>query len=147
MRQLRALRRRTWPDRLLLAQAGVVVIAVRLMLTLVPFRAWKDLIVQPPARAAQGQGADAALVSRVTAAVRTTSRYVPAATCLTQALATQLLLAWRGHATKLKIGVAKGADGQFQAHAWVEWGGKVIIGGANSPAQFTIIPTSESSQL
>lgn len=147
MRQLRALRQRTWPDRLLLAQAGLVVAVVRLVLTLVPFRAWKGLIVQPPVRVDHRQGTDPGVVSRVTAAVRTISRYIPAATCLTQALATQLLLTWRGCATKLKIGVAKGSDGQLQAHAWVEWGGQVIIGGSEDLGQFTVLPTDESGRL
>jgi Transglutaminase-like superfamily len=53
-----------------------------------------------------------------------------AKTRLNQALATQMLLARRGYPALLHIGVAKGKEGQFQAHAWVESEGKVVIGGA-----------------
>jgi hypothetical protein len=35
----------------------------------------------------------------------------------------------------LHIGVAKNEDG-FQAHAWVERNGQVLIGGANSPQEY-----------
>jgi hypothetical protein len=57
---------------------------------------------------------------------------VPAATCLTQALATQVLLDQRGQTARTRIGVVKGEDGQLQAHAWVESEGVVVIGGSES---------------
>ena len=53
-----------------------------------------------------------------------------AKTRLNQALVTQMLLARRGYPALLHIGVAKGKEGQFQAHAWVESEGKVVIGGS-----------------
>jgi hypothetical protein len=49
--------------------------------------------------------------------------------CLNQALAAQVLLGRRGHPSLVHIGVARGERGQFQAHAWVESGGQVVIGG------------------
>jgi hypothetical protein len=53
---------------------------------------------------------------------------VPHATCLTQALAAQTLLRFRGDWAKLCLGVARGDFGEFKAHAWLEADGKVIIG-------------------
>ncbi len=60
------------------------------------------------------------------------SRYVPAATCLTQSLATKVLLSRQGHQASVRIGVARSEAGQFQAHAWVESNGRVVIGGPES---------------
>ena len=46
-------------------------------------------------------------------------------TCLRQALTLQWLLARRGIDASLRIGVRKEA-GELQAHAWVEYAGRVI---------------------
>lgn len=62
------------------------------------------------------------------------SRYVPAASCLTQALAGQVLLNQHDAPALLRIGVAKNEQGTFQAHAWVESQGRILIG--NSPELF-----------
>lgn len=45
--------------------------------------------------------------------------------CLARSLALARLLARRGVATDLKLGVRRG-EGQFQAHAWVEWRGQPV---------------------
>jgi hypothetical protein len=62
-------------------------------------------------------------------AVRAVSRFVPGATCLTQALAAQVLLSRAGHSPRVEIGVAKNENKQFQAHAWLVIGDQVLIGG------------------
>ena len=57
------------------------------------------------------------------------SRYVPRATCLTQALAGQVLLERYGYPALVHVGVTKEeGKGTFQAHAWLESDGKVVIG-------------------
>ena len=65
-------------------------------------------------------------------AVRTAARYVPGATCLTQALALQAMLTRHGYASSLHIGVEKGPDRAFGAHAWVRCGDEIMIGGDDS---------------
>jgi len=65
-------------------------------------------------------------------AVRAVSRFVPLATCLTQALALQWLLARSGHASRVHLGTRKDLAGKFAAHAWVECEGRVVIGGAEA---------------
>ena len=61
--------------------------------------------------------------------VRLVSGYVPNATCLTQALAGQVLLTHYGYRAVVRVGVTKvDGKGTFQAHAWLESGGKVVIG-------------------
>ena len=71
--------------------------------------------------------------------VRRASLYFPSASCLTQALATQVLLARRGQLSTLRIGVIKGADGELKAHAWVENNGKVIIGSRRNLRSYTVL--------
>ena len=73
---------------------------------------------------------DLAVAEQVVWAVTVASRYVPGrTTCLSLALTVQGVLARRGHPSRLHIGVVRGAEGQVDAHAWVECGGRVLIGG------------------
>jgi hypothetical protein len=56
--------------------------------------------------------------------------------CLTQALVAQRLMSQGGYDSVLRLGVAK--DGrELLAHAWLERGGRVIIGGSASPERYT----------
>lgn len=76
-------------------------------------------------------GDDAAKPSpeKIAWAVATVSRVVPrGGNCLVRAMATEILLKRYGYASTLKIGVAKPAAGQFEAHAWLESDGVVVIG-------------------
>jgi hypothetical protein len=69
------------------------------------------------------------------------ARLLPNRPCLTQALVLQYLLLRRGDTlAKLHIGVAKGEDGELLAHAWIERGGRVLIGGATSPRTYRRLP-------
>ncbi len=64
-------------------------------------------------------------------AVRRAARFVPRASCLTQALTLQTVLAREGEVCALVLGVDATANKRkpFEAHAWIEWKGRVIIGG------------------
>ena len=57
------------------------------------------------------------------------SRYLPGATCLTQALAAQALLTQSGFPSQVEIGVARDDRRRLQAHAWVVCHGQVVLGG------------------
>ena len=59
-------------------------------------------------------------------------------TCLRQALLLHHLLARRGIASDLRIGVRTAADG-FAAHAWVERHGAVLIGGDESAHTYSAL--------
>jgi hypothetical protein len=73
--------------------------------------------------------------------VTTAARRVPHSTCLTQALAAQWLCAWFGRATTLRIGVAKGNDKPFRAHAWLESEGRVLVGGESlAEEEYAVLP-------
>jgi hypothetical protein len=116
-------------DRVFLLEVMLVVWAVRLMLWLLPFRQVRQLLTT--LSGAPGSNAVQEIpVEHVAWAVDRASRYVPAASCLTQALAAKLMLGHLGHQAIVRIGVARSDAGDIQAHAWVESGGRVVIGGS-----------------
>jgi Transglutaminase-like superfamily len=90
---------------------------------------------------------DSAKIDKIAWAVAVASRYVPAATCLTQALAGQILLAHYGEAALLRIGVAKNEAGKLEAHAWVESRGRVVIGDSRELFRYTVLPSVEEKLL
>ena len=61
--------------------------------------------------------------------VTVVSRWVPSATCLTQALVGEWMLKEAGFNTSLHIGIKKGEDKEFEAHAWIELNGEKLLGG------------------
>jgi hypothetical protein len=73
-------------------------------------------------------------------AVTRASRLVPGATCLPQALTVVWLLRARGHRASMRIGVKRGETGKLIAHAWVECGGRIIIGGP-SVQGYRVLPS------
>jgi hypothetical protein len=140
MKQLREFWRLPPSYRRLLITSLVLLGIVRVGLWLLPFHTLRHLLAHTAREVAWARGGDQASVNQVARAVTVASRYVPAASCLTQALATQVLLSHRGHQASLRIGVARGDVGEFQAHAWVECQGKVVIGGAQALSRFTPFP-------
>jgi hypothetical protein len=115
------------PERRMLALALPLVIAVRLLLWILP----SPIIVRWVRRVAGGTAGTrmpSAPIVTVIWAIDAVSRRVPGASCLTQAVAAQLLLHRQGYDSKLCLGVA-GTNARFTAHAWVERRGRVLIGG------------------
>lgn len=62
-------------------------------------------------------------------AIASSSRFVPHATCLVQALAAQWILRRQNLVSHLHVGIIKQEDGQLAAHAWVECDGIIVVGG------------------
>ncbi len=60
------------------------------------------------------------------------ARLVPGASCLTQALALQWLLARAGHGCELLVGVRRDDTGRFAAHAWVACNDRIVLGAAGT---------------
>lgn len=67
-------------------------------------------------------------IYRVKWAVMVARNYLPKATCLTNALTAQQLFSEMNYPSTVKIGVGKDSEGGFEAHAWLESDGQVIIG-------------------
>ena len=64
-------------------------------------------------------------------AVRNVSRVIPFASCLTQALSLQKLLAQDGYASTIRVGVKLDDKNEVDAHAWVVFDDQVLIGGSD----------------
>ena len=124
--------------RVVLAAAWTVVL-VRLGLWLLPFR-----VVNAAASRPRRLSPLMAFTSneRLSWAVRAVAARIPKATCLTQALALQVLMAKAGKQTQLQIGVARGKD--FEAHAWLVDQGKVLIGDNGYLGEYTRLQASNS---
>ena len=119
-------------ERALLWRTGLLIAAIRAGLWLLPVRTLRRLLrgrifgpLFPPELLSL-------CPDHLAWAVRTASRPVPAASCLTQALALQHLLAQSGRPSQIQIGVALDGDSGFRAHAWVEHDGRVLL---DSPEQ------------
>jgi hypothetical protein len=128
-------------DRNLLVKSALLLGAVRLGLWLFPFQTLRRLLDRMTGGNTTLQ--EETSIAKITWAITVASGYVPAATCLTQALTTQVLLGQQGHTGTLRIGVVRSEVGQFQAHAWVEYQGRVVIGGIEAPSRFTPLPPLE----
>ena len=125
-------------ERLCLLRAAVIVAIVRLALQVLPFRrvhafmGVQRMEPQRPGRVPARQWAWAVAV---------VSRRIPGASCLTQALALQWLLARAGKSSSIHLGVAKHVTVGFEAHAWLESGGEILIGGDESLDRYSPILT------
>lgn len=137
LRRCFALSRADWR---LLAETLVLVWSIRLGLWCMPFRTLWSLVARVSDPATYAASSARPSIARITRIVTRVSRVVPAATCLTQALAAQVLLARRGYVVQLRIGVCTNADGTLAAHAWIEHQGQVVIGDLADLARFMPLP-------
>jgi hypothetical protein len=124
-------------------KAWLLVASIRLGLWVLPFGVVRRLVSRrvrcAPGPAGDGPRSPEALVR----AVRRVSRFVPCASCLTQALAAEVLLRRAGHTPRLRIGLRRDDAGTLRAHAWVELLGQVVLGDAEVEG-FTPLPTLEN---
>lgn len=128
-----------------LFKTWLLVWGIRLGLWILPFRNMRKIVDN---LAQSSTGIDRPrwpVPEQISWAVTTTSRYVPQATCLTQAMTTRILLGRYGHPATLQIGVTRGEKGDLQAHAWVESNGIVVIGGteAELKEKYVMLPAIE----
>ena len=129
MQRIRKFLSLTATDQRLFITSALLLGVVRLGLWLLPFRTLQRLLADMTRTPTALQIIDQSSIDRVSWAVTVASRHVPAATCLTQALTTQVLLGRRGCPTTLRIGVTRGERGEFQAHAWVDIRGGLSLEG------------------
>ena len=134
-------------ERWLLIKAALLLLTIKLGLRLLPLQTLRRFLCRATGGLAILHPADHTSADKVAWAVEAASQHTPGAkSCLTQALAAQVLLTRRGYPALLHIGVARGERGRFQAHAWVESAGEILIGGAE-PGQFTPLAVLEGEDL
>jgi hypothetical protein len=119
----------TRSDRALILGTFAPLLAMRLALWTLPFAR----VVRISEAMSRPMHTDAAGAKpspdRIAWAVEHVCRVVPGGkNCLVRALATGIVLKRHGYPSELKIGVRKPTGGRFEAHAWLESGGNVVIG-------------------
>lgn len=112
-------------ERALLLEALRLIARIRLALTLKRFDRVRDDIV------AYGASRPPTLsnLRKTVWAVQAMARFVPKATCLTQALAGQMLLARRGESSTVRLSIAADRDSELKPHAWLVSGDTILLGG------------------
>jgi hypothetical protein len=111
-------------DQTLLLQAAFSILAVRSALRFLSLERLRELAARWAGRATTPVTS-----ARIVWAVEAAARHIPASSCLSKALAAQALLTRHGHASQLMIGVAKDEASGLEAHAWVTFQDRVLIGG------------------
>jgi hypothetical protein len=130
MELLRRFLRLPTTERRLLIKATLLLESVNLGMGLLPFHTLRRLLSRL-ANTPKGRPVDHASAEKVAWAVETASQnMLGVKTCLARALAAQVLLSRRGYPALLHIGVARGEQEQFRAHAWVDTEDKTVIGGS-----------------
>lgn len=110
----------------LYALCWVTLCGVRLALWAVRYQHIRRWLVRPCETSATGHRRG--VVSATVRCLKRTAAFVPGASCLTQSLACQAILSWRGIPCDLQIGVRRdAATGAFNAHAWLVWDGYAVL--------------------
>ena len=112
-------------ERLLVAEAAVLLVGVGAAVRVVAYTRVRSALESVPAPFLGGE----ATPENVGWAVSAGGGAVPGdPSCLVRALVAGAMLERRGHETALRFGVDEaGAD--VEAHAWLESGGEIIVGG------------------
>lgn len=147
-RGLRRARGLSASERRLLGCAAVLLGLVRVLLRGTPLRLvlrFAGATVAPSQAASAGSSAGddaAAIVQAIVRAVERAARLLPGtSTCLARALVAQRLLRCAGVPAELRLGVARdGSAAGLAAHAWVVYGGRVLIGDQPQLERYEVLP-------
>lgn len=129
-------------ERQLLLQTFLLLGLIRLGLGWLPFQKMLAILAKLSQAASRQQSPEPLKLEQMIHAVELSSRYLPGEVlCLPRALTMQVLMRHQGYAPQLRIGVAKGAQGDLEAHAWVEHQGNVVMGYMRDLSRYTPLPS------
>jgi len=144
-------------EKLLILRALAVVAAVKTGLITVGFAAVRRVTSAQAKPSRDGREDTAAMSSQtsrshrhpspdtIAQAVEAASLRIPGGrNCLVRALATEYLLHRYCYPCELRIGAKRGQAGEFTAHAWLESGGRVLIGDFELKSYVPLTPASPS---
>ena len=126
-----------FPELLLIAKSAILLVLIRPSLFLFSFKTLLKFIERVKLKSRQANRSSEIGSDRIAWAVIVTSRYIPFAKCLEQALVTQMLFAMYGYNSHLHIGVKKDGPERLKAHAWVESKGDIVIGNLDNLSQYS----------
>ncbi len=142
MRTFRRFFRRSLADKILLVKATIIIVLVRLGMKFLRYQTLTRILDKSSKEGAQTHQ-DNPVVDRVVWAVSAASRHVPVdATCLPQALTAKVMLERRGKRGELRFGVVKDPMGELLGHAWLEIGGRVVIGETVGGPSYTTLQSA-----
>ncbi|MBA3474712.1 MAG: lasso peptide biosynthesis B2 protein [Rubrobacter sp.] len=130
----------------LLIQSAILLGGIRVGLRLLPFRTVRSVVARLASAPLRPYRTKRCSTDRLVWAVTKASRYVPEATCLTQALAAEVLLARHGHPADLRVGFVRAERGKLEGHAWLESRGRIVVGGGEV-SHYTRLPGMERGSI
>ena len=122
------------------------IIFFRICLWVLPYSRIKSWMRDEHLTIVPGQSPKEPSVEAIVNAVRACRRYVPYASCLTQAIAAKTMLRRAGYPSTIKIGVVK-HDGDFLAHAWLEIDGKIVLGKQRFHSRYSVLGDISSVRI
>jgi hypothetical protein len=129
MRHLHKLVTLSPKQRRVLASALFWMTVVRVGLRIMSFHQMRRWLPNREAQVAQGVDQLCPPIDQIRWAVQASSRYLPGEVkCLPRALTAQVLLRRYGYPCELRIGVTGPSQAAFEAHAWVESQGQIVVG-------------------
>lgn len=133
-------------QQVLVAEAVLHLAAAKAVLVFVPFERWRTQL-QAESGPADKMPPLRQVAELVWAVNGVSSRLPERLNCLPRALATRWMMQRRQWPNTLRLGVARSADGKFEAHAWIEHNGRVIMGLVPDLHRFTQLPALSSERL
>jgi hypothetical protein len=129
-------------EQLTLVQVSLLLVSIRIALFLLPFSTMSRLTRRAGRPESELDPNQIVSMKRILWAInRAGGSILRDRACLTQALAGQVLLNRCGISTRVKIGVLKDPEGHFQAHAWLENDGQLLLGGKVADLEhYTVLP-------
>lgn len=129
-------------DKARILTAITLLIVVRVGVFVVSFDRFRRLLLAPMAPLSRIVPGSPGL-TRVVWAVEVADRHLPGhRTCLMRSLTTEALLRLYALTDDIdhRIGVDKTADGEFEAHSWIESDGEILIGDVEDFSRFEPLP-------
>lgn len=128
-------------QRLLLAEAFVVLAATSAAIKFLPFRRVVAAAAREPSLRISPGWQEPEVIRQVRWAVDRIATLVPwRSVCFQKGLAAHVLLRRRGVKSLLHYGVRRAPDGEMGAHVWVTVEGMAVVGGKEAP-EFTCLAT------
>ncbi len=116
-------------ERYLLVKAFLLLNSVRIGFLFLKFPPLQRILGKIGKAPAHRSAESVISIDRIVWAVDTSTRFSPGdAKCLARALTTQTLMQQQGYDSQLRIGVIHQPTEEFQAHAWIEYQGKIVVG-------------------
>jgi len=141
MKRLIRFFKRPLAEKYLLLAAAFILVLTRLGLWILPFQILRELLESLSIEPRVFKNTAKVSVNEVARAIDTASKCIPLPmSCLTRALAGQVLLRQLHLDERLCIGVAKNDEGRLQAHAWIVSYGRVVIGYSKELSLYTLLP-------